>query len=64
MEKKKKLKERGVDGDGGVDDLLLYFGEHVDAFLTMTFLPEGGVAVVAEEGSQTSELGGFMASPP
>ena len=27
-----KLKEREVDGEGGVDGLLLYFGEHVDAF--------------------------------
>ena len=63
MGKKKKLKEREVDGDGSVDGLLLYFEEHVGA-LDDDFLAGGRSAVVAEEGSRTSKLDGFMASPP
>ena len=41
-----------------------YISGSMSALLTMTFLPEGGVATTAEECSWTSELGGFMANPP
>jgi hypothetical protein len=41
-----------------------YISRSMSTLLTMTFLPEGGVAATAEEGSRTSNLGGFMASPP